>query len=202
VVFWHNCTTHDQSIVGACKDSHLVHQSRHALRQANFEYQNNQIGLPIVILYSLSLRFDIQEKFCETRPASTNAHPSVHMTKHTPTVAFQQTPCIIVQGTYACRSAQICELIGQPKDPYRLSDLDRLVLSSRDIHYTLFSLSLEDSGGARDFSHSSKKLLAVRLILLGDRRLTTLGRISSSLGERIGAALMAALPFLFQSVSA
>jgi hypothetical protein len=122
------------------------------------------------------------------------------MARHIPTGAFQQTLCISFKiiCMYICTDMRAIRP-AQRTVPFIRSRSPRLC--SRDIHYTLFSLSLEDSGGARDFSHSSKKLLAVRLMLLGDRRLTTLGRISSSLGERIGAALMVALPFLFESVS-
>lgn len=55
----------------------------------------------------------------------------------------------------------------------------------------MFSLlaTLTSEGATRDFSHSSRRLLAVRLILLGDSRFTTFGRRSSSLfGETFGVS--------------
>lgn len=57
--------------------------------------------------------------------------------------------------------------------------------------YVVFSLLAcsAGDGATRDFSHSSRSVLAVRLMLLGERRLTTLGRISSSLfGDRMGVS--------------
>ena len=82
----------------------------------------------------------------------------------------------------------------------------RMRLASRDhlgtcplllptVHHALFSL-FADSGLISDFSHSSISDVAVRLILLGDKRLTMLGRISSSFGGRIGASRLGFLALL------
>lgn len=56
------------------------------------------------------------------------------------------------------------------------------------VEFSLLACS-DDVGATRDFSHSSRRLLAVRLMLLGESRLTTFGRISSSLfGDRMGVS--------------
>lgn len=66
--------------------------------------------------------------------------------------------------------------------------LEFLYDASNDFSYALFSW-IRDSGAIKDFSHSSMRIVAVRLMLLGVRRLTTLGKISSRLGVNIGVPI-------------
>ena len=96
-----------------------------------------------------------------------------------------------------CISIDVCA--NRKKKGTKICSINRGSKSEGMPLHAAFSLS-DGLGVASDFSHPSIKLFAVLFKLLGDSLFTTLGKISSSLGDRSGTSmLLGRLFFLYTS---